>query len=162
MSSFDDVVLHWAGLDYTVPAKKMMGAIARIEDHVTLPELQAYGERGAVPLSRLAAAFASVLRYAGAKVADEDVYAAMFEGEEQQEAMAVSVNVLLAMMVPKSARGKLPAVNGVGGETPGGNSVTAATNLSGKRSNSRAAGAKVKGGAPRRSSGISRSKNSTG
>lgn len=154
--SFDDVVLTWAGIDYTIPATKMMGAIARIEDHVTLPELRNYGERGAVPLSRLASAFASVLRYAGAKLTDEDVYAEMFKGEAQQAAMAISVNILIAMMVPKSARGKLP-VNGTGEAPAEGNSSTAATNSSSKKpTSSRAAGGKARGGAPRRSSGTSR------
>lgn len=151
--SFDDVTLNWAGIDYTIPANKMMGAIARIEDHITLPELKNFGDRGAVPLSRLASAFASVLRYAGAKVTDEQAYSLMFEGEESQAAMAVSVNLLIAMMVPKSARGKLPT----NGEAPAeGNSSTAATNSSRKRSSSRAASGKGKGGAARRSSGISR------
>lgn len=157
--SFDDVTLTWGGVDYTIPSNKMMGAIARIEDHVTMPELQQFGQRGTIPLSRLAAAFAAVLRYAGCKVSDEDVYEAMFDGDQAQS-MVQSTTTLMGMMVPRKARDRyLTAVREANGaEANPGNSVPTATASSVKRSNSRSG----KSGSPRRSSGTSRQKNSTG
>jgi hypothetical protein len=100
-SAFDDVKIEWKGRQYTIPSRNMMRAIALIEDHVTMPELQRYGERNTAPVSRLSSAFASVLRFAGAPgVRDEDVYDAMFSGGDDAAAVATSVQVLLAMMVP--------------------------------------------------------------
>lgn len=156
--AFDDVMIEWRGIEYKIPARNMMGAIARIEDHITLPELQRYSERGTAPLSRLAASFASVLRFAGAStVKDEDVYAAMFEGQGEQQSVASALRVLLSMMVPKNARSKVTATTAVGEPTPG-NSQPAVTSSSKKPSRSRS----VPLGSHRRNSGRSRSKNSTG
>jgi len=140
MGAFDDVTFQWAGVSYTIPANKMMGAIARIEDHVTMPELQRFGERGAVPLSRLAGAFASVLRYAGANVVHEDVYAAMFAGAEKQMEVAEAVSLLMAMMVPAGSRDKILKVAEeakAAGAVPPGNPVPAATASSKKLTKSR-------------------------
>lgn len=148
--AFDDVTLTWKGRDYTIPARNMMGAIARIEDHVTMPEMQRFGERGTAPISRLSSAFAAVLRYAGAAVKDEDVYAAMFEAPEEAEVVATSIRTLLAMMVPRNAREKVLATKTESElEADAGNSLPAGAPTSRKRSSSRS----VKGGSRRRSSG---------
>lgn len=158
-SAFDDVQIEWKGRTYTIPSRNMMRAIALIEDHVTMPELQRYGERNTAPVSRLSSAFASVLRFAGAPgVKDEDVYDAMFSGGDDAAAVATSVQVLLAMMVPKSARERM--YEKAGGDLESGNSAPAgvATNSSKKRTSSRS----VTDGSSRRSSGKSRRKNSTG
>jgi hypothetical protein len=163
---FEDVKISWAGIDYTIPAHKMMGAIARIEDHVTMPELQRFGERQTVPMTRLASAFASVLRYAGAtKVTDEDVYAAMFSTDgNAQEAMAEAITVLLGMMVPRNVREKFnEAVAARRAETgdDSGNSQTTGQDASSKRRSSSVA-ARNPGGARSKSSGTSRRKSSIG
>jgi hypothetical protein len=147
--SFDDVTLTWRGKDYPVPANRMMGAIARIEDHLTLPELGRFGDRATLPMAKVSAAFASVLVYAGAKATAEEVYEAMFSGGEQQNAIAASIVTLLSMMVPKSARDKFTA----DADDASGNLLTAGTNSSRKRTSSRAAGRKRSGGVRRKNSG---------
>lgn len=147
MGAFDDVTLQWRGRDYVIPANRMMGAIARIEDHVTMVELGRMGERGTVPLAKLAGAYAAVLRYAGAaKITDEDVYEALFDGGQQATVMA-AITALLGMMVPKSARVSAAV------EQDTGNSQPDDAKSSGRRSNSRAAGRRRRDGAPLRSSG---------
>jgi hypothetical protein len=160
-SAFDDVKIEWKGRQYTIPSRNMMRAIALIEDHVTMPELQRYGERNTAPVSRLSSAFASVLRFAGAPgVRDEDVYDAMFSGGDDAAAVATSVQVLLAMMVPKSARDRMHEAASKGDPEPGNSlpAVAETSNSSEKLTSSRS----VKGGSRRRSSGKSRQKNSTG
>jgi hypothetical protein len=157
-SAFDDVKIEWKGRQYTIPSRNMMRAIALIEDHVTMPELQRYGERNTAPVSRLSSAFASVLRFAGAPgVRDEDVYDAMFSGGDDAAAVATSVQVLLAMMVPKSARDRMNQAPS-GDPEPGNSAPAATSNSSEKLTSSRS----VKGGSCRRSSGKSRQKNSIG
>lgn len=101
---FEDITLAWEGEEYTIPSDRVLGAIARIEEHVTLTELHKDAlARGTVRMSRLSMAYASVLRYAGAKVKDEDVYAAMFMdgGDANQRAME-AMHGLMAMMIPPS------------------------------------------------------------
>lgn len=60
MGAFDAITLAWAGSEYAIPANRVMGAIARIEDVVTLEELGRYGERGTMPIAKLAMAWGFV------------------------------------------------------------------------------------------------------
>jgi len=100
MGAFDAVTLAWAGFEYVIPANRVMGAIARIEDVVTLEELGRYGERGTMPLAKLAMAYGAVLRYAGAKVKDEEVFAGMFSDGQKQNDLVTALMSLLTMMLP--------------------------------------------------------------
>lgn len=99
MSIFDEIVLTWNGKEYKIPPGQVMGAIARIEDVLTLKELGGYAQRNDVPLAKVSQAYGVVLRYAGAHVKDEEVYAALFDGNTQQ-AIIRSVETLLLMMIP--------------------------------------------------------------
>lgn len=105
MGAFDDIALDWDGKTYTIPANKVMGAIARIEDVMTLGELLAYVERETAPFGKISAAYAAVLRYAGCRVTDDDVYAGIFAADkkpaEVQTIVITSLTTLLAMMMPK-------------------------------------------------------------
>jgi hypothetical protein len=109
MGVFSDIELVWAGTVYTIRSHKVMGAIARIEDIITMPELKAFAGRGTAPVAKLCSAYATVLRYAGARVTDEEVYEVAFSGEQDQEAVIHGVLNLMKMMVPASARAKLEA-----------------------------------------------------
>ena len=102
MRVFEDVNLAWKGREYKIESTKVMGAIAKIEEVITLKELGEYANRGDAPMAKLAMAFASVLRYAGAKVGDDEVYAGMFSGESGASVME-SLSSLLAMMIPPNA-----------------------------------------------------------
>src|SRR5262249_33125756 len=94
---------------YTIPAKKIMGAIAVIERHITLKELgEAARDRGTVPLAALAAAYGAVLRYAGAEtVEDEELYRDMFTGAASNTIIA-AIEGLMAMMIPPQTVASAP------------------------------------------------------
>jgi hypothetical protein len=109
MGVFSDIELVWAGNVHTIRSHKVMGAIARIEDIITMPELRAFAGRGTAPVAKLCSAYATVLRYAGARVTDEEVYEVAFSGEQEQEAVIHGVLNLMKMMVPASARARLEA-----------------------------------------------------
>lgn len=134
MGAFTDVSLNWRGKDYEIRASRMMGAIARIEDVVTLPELQRCAARKTAPLGKVAQAFAAVLRYAGAEVTDEDVYLGMFgaRGGVAVDVAMTSLMTLMAMMVP-------PASLQAKGAPQPGNVKPAAGAKSKRRSSSRSA-----------------------
>lgn len=105
MNKFKPVSLTWQGNTYTIAPDRMMGAIGRIEDFITLVEIERYTQQSrTLPMAKLASAFAAVLTYAGAAgVTAEDVYAAMFStkaNDDGQAAAMSAVMVLLTMMVP--------------------------------------------------------------
>lgn len=96
---FQPVMLSWKGDDFEVPADRVMMLIAQVEDIVTLPEL--LNPRGR-PLAKISMAYGTALRFAGAKVRDDEIYASMFK-EGSSEAASAAVNGLLSMMMPPAA-----------------------------------------------------------
>jgi hypothetical protein len=135
MRAFEDIKISWADRDYIIKANRVMGAIARIEDIMTLNELQRFLARGAAPLGKVSMAYGTVLRYAGADVTDEQVYAGMFgAGDTSADSIIASVQALVAMMIPPPTQ-KIPG----GGSIPRGNAVPAARASSKRHSKSRSA-----------------------
>lgn len=137
MSGFDDIKLGWGGKVYTIPARKALGAIARIEQVITLKELTQFAQRETAPMAMLAQAYGSVLRYAGADVTDEDIYTGMFgaAGQDVSAVIAEAVQTLMLMMIPPAIRAKMDQGGGVPTEP-------AAKGEEPSRGNSRATGKK--------------------
>lgn len=105
MSVFDPIELKWDGADYTIPPNRVLGAIARIEDILTLKEIHdGVANRGAISLSKVAMAYGSVIRYAGAKVSDDEVYEAMFGGHESGQVIITYLQTLLVMLTPPARK----------------------------------------------------------
>lgn len=107
---FDPVTLTWKGTDHEVAPDKIMGLIARIEEIVTLSEIHAAVQKGGMPLAKLAMAYGTSLRYAGAKVDDAEVYASFFAAGGG-DAIPGAVQALLVMMVPPSRSDTAPAAS---------------------------------------------------
>lgn len=95
---FKPVNITWAGKEYSIPPDRIMGAIASVEDIITLKELGEYMQKNDAPLGKLAMAFGTVLRYAGARVRDEEIYSAMFE--DGSVSIMNCLTILLTMMLP--------------------------------------------------------------
>lgn len=97
---FGDLKFEWEGQKYTV--EPTMELTAKVEDVIVLTELLSAMERNKPPFAKLAMAFGILLRAAGAKVADRDVYSAMFNSGEGEAAQAATsaVNALLVLMMP--------------------------------------------------------------
>lgn len=132
MGVFDDIHLNWQGRDYVIPANKVMGAIARIEDVITLTEIYEASQQRSVKFSRVSSAYGAVLRYAGADVTDEAIYAGMFAGQSAAAAVRDALTGLLSMMIPPSAKT-------IQKEAPRGNASKAGTRSSNRPSRSRSA-----------------------
>lgn len=104
MRGFDDVIFTWNGESYSIPANKVLGAIARVEDIITLHELQRYSKKESTPLAKLSMAYGVLLRYAGCRVSDVEIYEAMFgSGNVKPDEIVNAVIILIAMMVPPAA-----------------------------------------------------------
>ena len=99
---FEPVTMTWGGRDYTIPADRVMRAIASVEDVFTLVDLHRYMATGSPPLAKISSVYAMLLRYAGAKVSDEEVYAGMFDKESGslQANATNAIMVLLQLMLP--------------------------------------------------------------
>lgn len=98
MGIFNELNLTWKGTDYTVPADNILRLIAKVEDVITLNELYSYSQKGAAPLAKLATAFGIILRYAGCKVSDDEIYKTIVNGETN--AATVATHTILGMMLP--------------------------------------------------------------
>lgn len=97
---FDPIKLEWSGKTITIPANRVMQAIATVEDIVTLVELTDMFQRGAPKYSRIAMAYGALLRFGGMEIKDEDIYTALFD-EGSSEQISNGLIILLSMMVPK-------------------------------------------------------------
>lgn len=96
MSLFKDVELIFDGETYRVPANRVLMLIAEVEEHITLTELYSESRK----LSALACGYAAALRFAGARVTDEQVYFAMFKSQSSSVTISEAVAGLLLIMVP--------------------------------------------------------------
>jgi len=105
MGAFSDIELDWKGQVYVVKSHRVMGAISRIEEIVTLPEIQEYARRGTVPLAKLSMALGAVLRYAGASVTDDDIYSTALSSSDS--GVMMSVMAIMQVMLPPEVRRKL-------------------------------------------------------
>jgi hypothetical protein len=99
---FAPVELSWADQTYVIPPDRVLGAVAVVEEHLTMAELAQEAQNGRLRLARLSRAFGALLRYAGARITDDEVYAGIFEGDPKtvKERIVTGVNTLMALMVP--------------------------------------------------------------
>ena len=94
-----DIVLVWSGEELQIKASNILHLVEQVEEIITLPELANATQSGKIPLARLAKAYGVTLRYAGFKVADEQVYEGMFANGDRRAVMA-AINTLYSIMVP--------------------------------------------------------------
>lgn len=101
MGIFSDIRLEWGADEHVIPAERVLGAIAVVEDVFTLADLNFSG-RGRLPLAKLSMAYGALLRYAGAKISDEEVYNACFgeRGRMVQKRASEMVFSLQLLMIP--------------------------------------------------------------
>jgi len=105
MSIFDPIEIRWDETVYTIAPNRVLGAIARIEDIMTLKEIHdGVASRGAISLSKTAMAYGAVLRYAGAKCTDDEVYQALFGGKADGSVIITYLKTLLLMLTPPAGK----------------------------------------------------------
>jgi hypothetical protein len=97
---FLPVKISWKGVEYEIPANRMMGCIALIEEITTLPFLSKCLATGEMPYAKISMAISAVLRYAGADVSEEQAYLEMFKGENRRVQAHATLLTLLKMMFP--------------------------------------------------------------
>ena len=110
-----DVTLVWKGDEYRVEAREVLPLIAKIEEIITLGELIDESQSGKIRLARLAKAYGEALRYAGAKLTDEDVYEGMFACHDRSvivRSIQTLTAIMFAMIPPSHLQGDAPSAEG--------------------------------------------------
>jgi hypothetical protein len=102
------IKLTWRGKAFEIPREKTMRARLIIESAYPLQKLAEHMRTGTPHLAQLSVAYGELLRFAGAKVEDDDVYDGMFAGKESLA--SVAAECLFNIMIPESVR--------AGGEEP--------------------------------------------
>jgi hypothetical protein len=97
---FDPIVIDYNGETKTIKPNEIMPLIAQVERIISLPRLMESVQEGEPPMAAMAMAYGKILRYAGFRVTDGDVYADMFSGEGAMSAATDATQAVLALMVP--------------------------------------------------------------
>ena len=98
---FEPLRFGWSGKEFELqPTLKL---IAEVESVVTATELYGFAGNGAFPIAKISMAFGILIRAAGGKATDGEIYQAMFSSGQNAENAANAVAVLLAMMAPKTS-----------------------------------------------------------
>ncbi len=105
---WEAVTITWKGQELTIPPDRLLGAIAKIEEHLTFMELVDAGQRKAYPLAKLAMAFTAMLNWAGVRpyVNEREVYAELFKGSDGTSTAFNVITSLLSLMLPPDLRAK--------------------------------------------------------
>lgn len=116
MAGFEDLKLSWNGVEYTVPANRLMPLIQTVEDIIQGDGQMQAGLRllqGKVTNARMAAAYAAALRHAGATtVTQDEVYLVIQEdlangGRDGKTVDLQEWSIALLMMMSPPLREKL-------------------------------------------------------
>lgn len=110
MAIFEEVVLVWGDKEYRIPPTGPGGvlqAIAAVEEVISMGELGQAAATRDYPIAKMSKAFGRLLRFAGAKVEDDEVYAGMFDDAKDmpRRVMDTLHTLQLLMIPPKALRG---------------------------------------------------------
>lgn len=89
--------LTFKGQEYLIPADRAFRAGAQVEDVVSLAEIASWGARPR--FFKIAEAYGTLLRFAGAEVTDEDVHAEMMAGLSRSAASGVAEEIPAALAI---------------------------------------------------------------
>lgn len=102
MAIFEEVKFRWGEETYTVPPEAVLRCIAAVEaTGITLGDLIVEGSAARLPLARLSQGMGAALRFAGAKVTNDEVYDKILASPGGLQMQAISVTVMLhKLMIP--------------------------------------------------------------
>ena len=87
----------WRGKAYKIPADKAFQIGMEVEDIATLAEIGSWGNNPR--MFKLAAAYGTMLRFAGAKVADTQVLESITPGGDDEGGAASAVKALVDLLL---------------------------------------------------------------
>lgn len=96
---FEKITLQYKGQDLTVPANRVFGLIAEIEQHITIQELS-----GTPKNTAIANAYSAAINYAGGDSTPADVYEMLFDMDGALNIRVAITNLVMMMVPPKAIR----------------------------------------------------------
>lgn len=97
---YKTVTLEWRGKKYTI--KPTLELINEIENKFSLSRVVSRIAAGDPPVSHIATMVGTMLRYAGAEVSDDEVYAELLSGDDA-EAIGAMATALMTAAFPSTA-----------------------------------------------------------
>jgi hypothetical protein len=94
---FDGVSFHWDGRTVAIPPDRLLGALARIEEHITLDEMV---RLDGTHHAKVAEGFAAVLRHAGVEADGDAVYLALLPDPDARQAAYAAIGALIESTAP--------------------------------------------------------------
>jgi len=105
LSVFRELIINWRGQEYRfTPSMRLMRSIEMGE--ISLTDIAVRTSQGRPPLSHIAFVLARILQSAGAKVTDDDAYAELIRGK--QEDVTAMIGVVLQAFAPGDGEPKNP------------------------------------------------------
>ena len=92
-----DLVLTWAGVEYSIPERRIFALGEAVEDVVTLTDIQGWHTRP--QFRRMSRAYGTMLRFAGARVSDEEVFDAVVGPKAQADVASQAIVALLVALM---------------------------------------------------------------
>lgn len=115
MAVFRELIISWKGTEYRlVPSMKLMRTIEMGD--ISLTDIAVRTSQGRPPISHIAYVLARMLQAAGAKVTEDDAYAELVTGE--QDDVTALISVVLEAFSPATANPKNPAAQTGDSPTP--------------------------------------------
>jgi len=100
-----DFTLPWRDETKIITAKRIVGAVAVVESHITVFDLcDSIATCKFPPVSTLTRAYFALLRYAGFNVTDTDVYEWLLSDGANLQNVTECLNTLMELMIPESVR----------------------------------------------------------
>jgi hypothetical protein len=100
---FEKITIQFKGQDFTVPANKVFGLIASIEQHITIQELHDKPKNTAI-----ANAYAAAINYAGGDAKPHEVYEMLFDLQGALNIRTAVTNLVMMMVPPAAIREAMP------------------------------------------------------
>ena len=92
-----DLTLTWDGVQYPVPERRIFALGEEVERIVTLVDIQGWAARP--QLRRMARSYATMLRFAGARVSDDEVFRAIVSNAEDGAVVAEAMQALMVALM---------------------------------------------------------------
>lgn len=105
MSVFRELIITWRGQEFRfTPTMRLMRSIEMGD--ISLTDIAVRTAQGRPPLSHIAFVLARILQSAGAKVTEDDAYAELIRG--RQEDVTAMIGVVLQAFAPGETEAKNP------------------------------------------------------
>jgi len=96
---FESIHISFKDQELKVPATKVFGLIAEIEEHITISDLYSNPKNTAI-----AKAYSAAVRYAGGKASTSEVYEMLFDADGASNVRVVIESLMMMMIPPKHLR----------------------------------------------------------